>query len=193
MGFESNGAGGASDGRELLNVFALVIYIPEPLGRFLDDLRCELVPDYRPRAHVSVLPPRPLSVKWTVAAQQARQLAELWSPFDIEATEVAIFDKTDVIYLEVGEGADELRKMHREMNTRALEFYEPYPYHPHVTLAQEIVPGRVPELHERALRRWREYNGPRRFRAEEGVFVQSTIDECWLDLAKFSLGAVPAR
>jgi hypothetical protein len=45
-----------------LNVFALVIYIGDPLGRFLDDLRRELSPQCNPHAHVSVLPPRPLSV-----------------------------------------------------------------------------------------------------------------------------------
>ena len=41
-----------------MNQFALVIYIPDPLGRFLDDLRRELAPDCVPHAHVSVLPPQ---------------------------------------------------------------------------------------------------------------------------------------
>ena len=59
---------------ERLNVFALVIYIPGPLGKFLDDLRRELVPSYNPHAHVSVLPPRPLAVDWRLASDQARAL-----------------------------------------------------------------------------------------------------------------------
>ena len=50
MGFESNGRPRADPADERLNVFALVIYIPDPLGQFLDDLRRELVPHYNPHA-----------------------------------------------------------------------------------------------------------------------------------------------
>src|SRR5215472_12727665 len=57
-------------------VYALVIYIPDPLGKFLDELRRELVPGCNPHAHVSVLPPRPLAVDWEEASQFARELAE---------------------------------------------------------------------------------------------------------------------
>lgn len=49
---------------EKLNVFALVIYIADPLGGFLDDLRRELIPHYNPHAHISVLPPRPIPIDW---------------------------------------------------------------------------------------------------------------------------------
>jgi hypothetical protein len=52
---------GAIPAEERLNVFALVIYIPGPLGLYLDELRRDLVPDYDPHAHVSVLPPRTLA------------------------------------------------------------------------------------------------------------------------------------
>src|SRR5579864_6084610 len=86
---------------ERLNVFALVIYIPDALGRFLDDLRRELVPHYNPHAHVSVLPPRPLGVDWQAASEEARALVEAWPPFDVELTELQVFPVTDVIYLEV--------------------------------------------------------------------------------------------
>jgi len=44
MGFNSNGVLSRIPAEQRLNVFALVIYIPDPLGRFLDDLRRELVP-----------------------------------------------------------------------------------------------------------------------------------------------------
>src|ERR1700730_8846823 len=95
-----NGATSAIPPEERLNVYALVIYIPDPLGRFLDDLRRELMPQYNPHAHVSVLPPRPLAVDWSVASGQVRSLTEAWAPFEIELTEVGIFPVTDVIYLQ---------------------------------------------------------------------------------------------
>ncbi len=70
MGFNPNGVLSRVPAEQRLNVFALVIYIPDPLGRFLDDLRTALVPGCNPHAHVSVLPPRPLAVDWQVAASR---------------------------------------------------------------------------------------------------------------------------
>jgi 2'-5' RNA ligase len=177
------------DGR--LNVFALVIYIPGPLGTFLDDLRRELVPDYNPHAHVSVLPPRPLAVDWQVASAQVRALSENWAPFAIELTGIEIFPSTDVIYLEVGAGAAELRQMHVAMNSGTLRFQDPFPYHPHITLAQELPAEKVASTTELAHRRWREFTGERRFRAERAVLVQNTVNGCWLDLAEYSFAGNP--
>jgi len=178
---------------ERLNVFALVIYIADPLGLFLDDLRRELAPDYNPHAHVSVLPPRPLPVDWPEASEQARSLAEGWTPFDVELTEIGIFPGTNVIYIEVGKGGAELKSLHGAMNTGPLGFDEPFPYHPHVTLAQEIPPAQVTEVYELARKRWREFRGGRTFRADRTTFVQSTLQNCWIDLAEYSLGAVAAK
>jgi 2'-5' RNA ligase len=172
------------------DIFALVIYIPPPLGAFLDELRRELVPDYNPHAHVSVLPPRPLEGDWRTASEEARVLTEGWAPFDVELTSVRVFPLTNVIYVEIGAGASELSRLHSAMNNSALSFAEPFPYHPHITLAQEIPAERVGELTELARRRWAEFSGPRIFRAERAVFVQNSNGNCWVDLAEYSLGAV---
>jgi 2'-5' RNA ligase len=178
---------------ERLNVFALVIYIPDPLGRFLDELRQELVPSYNPHAHVSVLPPRPLPVDWSVAAGQVRSLTGAWAPFEIELTDIGIFPLTDVIYIQLGAGASELSRMHTAMNSGPLGFHEPFPYHPHVTLAQEIPAGQVDSVCETAMERWRDYRGPRTFRADRAAFVQNTLQNCWIDLAEYPLGALAVR
>jgi 2'-5' RNA ligase len=193
MGLESNGGPCRSFEGERLNVFALVIYIPPPLGIFLDDLRRELVPEYNPHAHVSVLPPRPLKVDWQDASGQARTLTGNSSPFDVELTAIEVFPRTDVIYIEIGAGGQQLHDLHRAMNTSALEFCEPYEYHPHITLAQNIEHDRVGEMVGLARGRWAEFRGPRSFRADRAVFVQNTSDNCWLDLAEYSLGVVPVR
>ena len=179
--------------RERLNLFALVSYVPDPLGRFLDDLRRELVPHDNPRAHVSILPPRPLMVDWLVASREVRALTDLATPFDIELLEVKVFPVTDVIYLELGSGASELRSLHNAMCQGALEFREPFSYHPHLTLAQEIAPQDVEATRATAVRRWHEYRGARRFRVERVVLVQNTLNGCWIDLAEYSLGAVAVR
>ncbi len=178
-------------GMDPVNQFALVIYIPDPLGRFLDDLRRELVPGCSPHAHVSVLPPRPLSGEHEAACSQARALAEEFAPFEITAGEIEIFPITNVIYIGVECGAEELRRMHRAMATGSFQFIEPFPYHPHITVAQEFPPELVSPLYERARQRWKEYSGPRTFRAEQMHFVQNTAQKRWMDLQQIWLGAVP--
>jgi hypothetical protein len=189
MGSNRNGLA-AQGGGERQTLYALVIYIPDPLGRFLDDLRRELVPQCNPHAHVSVLPPRGLSVPWNTASAQARGLTEGWAPFNVELTSVEIFPATEVIYIEIGNGEAEMRSLHSAMNSGALDWNEPFAYHPHITLVQDIPHERVADLREAARRRWAEYTGPRMFRAERAVFVQNVGDNCWVDLAEYSLGAV---
>ena len=176
-----------------MNVFALVIYIPDPLGRFLDDLRREVVPHCNPRAHVSVLPPRPLAVDWSAATTQVRALTDGCAPFEVEVRDVRVFPVTDVVYLGIGDGFSTLDRMHSSMNRGTLEFREPFSYHPHITLAQEIPHEDVASVQELACRRWAEYRGRRGFRAERAVFVQNTVQNCWIDLAAFSLGEVTVR
>jgi 2'-5' RNA ligase len=189
MGSEWNGRAAPSGG-ERQNLYALVIYIPDPLGGFLDDLRRELAPHCNPHAHVSVLPPRCLSVPWSAASEQARTLTEGWAPFEIELTSVEVFPATEVIYIEIGRGALEMRGLHSAMNTGALECNEPFVYHPHSTLAQGIPHDQVEEFTATARRRWAAYTGSRVFRAERAVFVQNAGDNCWIDLAEYSLGGV---
>jgi 2'-5' RNA ligase len=174
-------------------MYALVIYIPDPLGTFLDDLRRELAPNCNPHAHVSVLPPRSLAVEWQVASEYVRPLAEGWESFDVELTEVQVFGGTNVIYLDVEGGASCLRGLHAALATEVLEYPEPFPYHPHVTLAQEFPAGDVPRLMELARRRWREFPGSRTFRAGRAVLVRSTDADYWQDLAEYSIGDLAVR
>lgn len=193
MGLDPTAAQRRVPAGERLNMFALVIYIPGALGKFLDDLRRELAPSYNPHAHVSVLPPRPLAVSCEEAADKVRTLIEGAPPFSVELTDIEIFRMTNVIYLEIGHGERELRDMHRAMNGGPLAFDEPFTYHPHVTLAQEHPIEAVAEMRELATRRWREYRGPRTFPADHAVFVQNTLGNCWIDLAEYRFGAVPVK
>jgi 2'-5' RNA ligase len=193
MGSDSSERATRIPAEKRLNIFALVIYIPGPLGQFLDDLRRELVPGCNPHAHVSLLPPRPLAVEWPVASDQVRDILSSWRPFEVELTGIEIFPVTNVIYLEVGRGAAELRHVHKAMNSGALAFQEPFAYHPHITLAQEIPLDKVAETNDLAHRLWREYGGPRSFPADEAAFVQNSLGNCWIDLAEFALGGTSVK
>jgi 2'-5' RNA ligase len=174
------------------SLYALVIYLPEPLAGFLDDLRLELVPGCNPHAHISLLPPRPLPVAPEAAIEEARGIVAGFAPFDIELGGIEKFDVTDVIYISVERGTEQLRQMHQCLNRGALVLDEPFPYHPHVTLAQELEAGQVDTTLALASRRWSEFYGSRRFRAESAVFVRNSHGKLWVDLASGPLGAAPA-
>jgi len=190
MGFDPKGVRPAPGG-EPPNLYALVVYVPDPLGSFLDDLRLEMVPGCNPHAHVSVLPPRPLPVAPEAVIEEARAIVAGFPPFDIELGHIEIFPVSDVIYISVERGTAQLREMYRTFNQGALHYDEPYPYHPHLTLAQELEPGHVAPLIELASRRWRDFRGPRSFRVERTVFVRNTRGDRWIDLAEGPLRAVP--
>ena len=174
-----------------MNLFALVVYLPDPLGEFLDDLRKELVPGCRPRAHVTILPPRPATADLDGALHHARTTVAGFAPFDILTGEVEIFPVTDVIYLSVKEGARELREMYRALNRGPLAFQEPFPYHPHITLAQDLAHDQVKPLYELARKRWDGFAHSRRIHAERTFFVKSPDSCTWADLAEFKLMGVP--
>jgi 2'-5' RNA ligase len=181
--------GGA--GADRVNSFALVTYIPEPMGSFLNSLREELVPNCNVYSHVTVLPPRPLQGSPDAAWERIVREASETPVFDIQTTRIEIFPVTSVIYLAIGEGSQELRRMHDRLNRHELAYDEPYTYHPHITLAQELPPDRVAEAFEVATRRWREFSHSRRFPLDHVTFVQNTIQKQWLDLKEVPL-AQPA-
>src|ERR1700685_2234915 len=95
---------------------SLVTYIPEPLAGFLDRLRQELVPNCFLRAHVTILPPRPICSTPEAAWKTVRTLVPRFAPFEVDLTQVEIFPVSDVIYVEIGRGREELREMHDTLN-----------------------------------------------------------------------------
>lgn len=176
-----------------INSFALVSYIPEPLASFLDGLRQELVPNCFLRAHVTILPPRPISSSPEAAWETIRTLAPLFAPFDVDMTEVEVFPVSDVIYIGIGRGREEMERMHAGLNVDGLTFAEPYPYQPHITLAQELKGDEVDELARAARARWAESKLPKSFRVDEVFFVQNTRRKEWIDLGESALGHAESR
>src|SRR5579862_4643113 len=102
---------------DLVNSFALVTYIPDPLGMFLDDLRRELAPGCVPHAHVTLLPPRTLAATPRDATEAVRAFLSGVRQFEIEAAHVEIFPVSEVVYITIGEGRARLIEMHRALNT----------------------------------------------------------------------------
>lgn len=171
----------------LLKPFALVSYIPDPLGSFLDDLRLELVPDCSPHAHITVLPPRPINGCADEAAEELRDLSRRFPGFEVELGDVEMFRQSKVIYVGLRRGELELHRMYRALNQGSVSYCEPYPYHPHITLVQNVEPERVPPMFKIAQQRWAEYRGPRTFQVNVLDFVKNLQGSCWKDLASIHL------
>jgi 2'-5' RNA ligase len=176
-----------------INLFALVSYIPNRLGEFLDRLRKELVAGCNPHAHVTVLPPRPLYVDPQMSMRSIETNLDGFSPFQVEIEGIQVFKETNVVYAALGRGRKELEELHRVLNTGPVRFEEPHKYHPHVTLAQGVDPAIVPEIFELASRRWKESAPARSFAVDTLTFVQNTAANDWIDLMQFELTAVRAR
>ena len=171
-----------------INSFALVSYIPEPLAGFLDRMRQELVPDCFLRAHVTILPPRPISSSPGAAWDLVRWFAPQFAPFQVDMTGVEVFPVSDVIYVNIGAGSEKLSEMHVAMNTDELRFQEAFSYHPHITLAQNLLPDQVDELARVARARWAECAYPKTFHVDKAVFVQNNRNNEWIDLGECRLG-----
>jgi 2'-5' RNA ligase len=108
-------------------------------------------------------------------------------------TQLEVFPVSDVIHIEIGRGREELVRMHDSLNVDGLKFAEPYPYHPHITLAQELKGDEVDELARVARVRWDEYKLPKTFRVDKVFFVQNTRRKEWLDLGESALGHSESR
>jgi 2'-5' RNA ligase len=177
-----------------INSFSLVSYIPGRLGVFITRLRQELVQDCVAQSHVTVLPPRPLSIDPLAAEEELRERVAALAPVRIEITGLKMFEQTSVVFADVGEGRDELIEMHSALNTAPFFFEEPFPYHPHITLAQGFPPERLQEFFENASRLWAQEAPETSFLIDTLVFVQNTVENRWIDLAEVALrgeAAVP--
>jgi hypothetical protein len=172
---------------ERINSFSLVTYLPEPLAGFIDKLRQELVPGCSLRAHVTHLVPRPLSDP-QVAWEEIRRILLRFKPFEVHLNDVGIFMATSVVYVALAKGFAEMQSLHEALNVGAAQFNEPFPYHPHVTLAQQISPAQVPAVFELAHLRWAECAHGRAFLADRVTFVQATRFNQWIDLEECPIG-----
>jgi 2'-5' RNA ligase len=167
--------------------FALVSYIGQPLAGFLDQLRCNLDPGCKPRAHVTLLPPRILCSSQERAAREIRTLSRQFQPFEIRLGDVSKFCGSNVIHLELADGRDRLFEMHRAMNCGASRFKEGYEYCPHVTIAQYLDPAAVDETFERARAAWESYPFEKSFTVNKLSFVSSPDCANWVDIEEFPL------
>jgi 2'-5' RNA ligase len=176
-------------GLKTLGWFALVSYIPDPLATFLDDLRRELTPGCRPKAHVTVLPPRPHHHDLEDTVRQITGACRNVRPFRVELCDMEIFEASQVVYLGLREGAKPLQDLYRTLNSGPLAYRECFPYHPHITIAQDLPGGGdAAAVAVMANEKWAGYKGACGFEVSSLSFVQHVAPAIWMDVAVVPLG-----
>jgi len=180
----------SSEGAARKNNYALVAYIPDPLGKFLDLLRGNLEPGtLNPRAHVTLLPPRPLpeGVARHAAFDFIRNSLAAQPAFELRIGDIEVFPGSNVVYASIESGFDVLRAIHNRLNAECVGCQEKFNYHPHVTLAQNLTEAQAHVLAESAAASWRSWKSDRSFLVDTLTFVQERADKRWDDLEVLSL------
>lgn len=151
--------------------FALVSYIPEPLGSFIYTLRGALPGDGNPQAHVTILPPRPLLVPVDSASEQALKVLSNFPAFEIELSTVQRFPETNFLYLDVAYGNSLVHDLHAALNTGDLACAEEFEFRPHLTLGGPIPETDLKAREDQAQIAWLGTGHSRRFTLDEVVFL----------------------
>jgi 2'-5' RNA ligase len=170
--------------------YALVSYVESPIGRFVEELRHELSPEegHHP-AHITVLPPRTLTVPENDALSVIEEVCRPVVPFEVTLGDVETFmPRTGTVFIRVAHAAYRMRELHDQLNTNGLEFAEPFPYMPHLTIFKMEDLSRVRRAMLEARQRWDDYRGDRTIWVERLNFVRGTLQAGWQDLATVQLG-----
>jgi 2'-5' RNA ligase len=171
--------------------YALVTYVRNSLGKFVESMRQELHPDHtHSPAHITILPPRALAGSEEDALETLRKQLAGTEGFQVRVGEVETFHPTTpTVFLRVERDAHRIRDLHDRLNIGPLQCLEPWPFMPHLTIVK------MPESHqtEAALgesrRRWREFQGGRTATISDVTFVREGTDGHWVDIATIRLKA----
>jgi len=170
--------------------YALVGYLKNPAGEFVENLRRELHPDLpHLAAHLTILPPRCLQGTESSALQILERICDDEEPFEVTLGDVETFiPVTPTVYIRVQGGAARMSELHSKLNTEALAFEETWPYIPHLTIVKMSSEQPALMAFQMARERWAQYVGSRRILLEKLTFVREDVENCWVDLAPVRLG-----
>src|SRR5262249_33645192 len=102
--------------------YALVAYVRNAVGEFIENLRHELHPElpHLP-AHVTILPPRFLQGSELAALELLEEICSRIEPFDVMLGNAETFvPVTPTVYIGLNQGAERLHQLHDRLNTDIL-------------------------------------------------------------------------
>ena len=119
----------------------VVVAIPEPWVTQLTDLRLRLgdLAGSRIPAHITLMPPTPVARDARAEViDHLRSIASRHSPFRVTLSGTDSFRPvSNVAFMTLAEGARDCTDLAEEIRSGPLDHETRFPYHPHVTLAQD--------------------------------------------------------
>lgn len=170
--------------------YALVAYVRNSVGEFVENLRRELHPELPHLAsHVTILPPRSIGDNELSAIEILEGVCALTQPFEITLGEVETFiPVTPTIFIRIAHAAYRMRELHDKLNVGVLAGSEEWPYMPHMTIAKLSNAEQAARAFITVRDRWAEFRGSRRILLSELTFVREEKPNQWVDLAGVPLG-----
>ncbi|MBZ5651354.1 MAG: 2'-5' RNA ligase family protein [Acidobacteriia bacterium] len=170
--------------------YALVAYVRNPVGEFVERLRRQLHPELpHLAAHLTVLPPRLLKGTERSALEMLEETCSRVAPFEVALGEVETFiPRTPTVFIRVGEGSYRMRELHEQLNTKTLAAQEEWPYMPHLTIVKMSAEPQAQQAYRVAHQLWAHFECSREIQVSELTFVREDEQNCWVDLAGVPLG-----
>ena len=170
--------------------YALVAYLRNPVGEFVEHLRRQLHPEHpHLAAHLTVLPPRILHGTELAARETLEEVCSQVEPFTVTLGDVETFcPLTPTVFIRVAYAAYRMRELHDRLNTGVLASPEEWPYMPHLTIAKMSAEAQAQQAHRVACERWDRFEGCRDIQVSELIFVREQEQNRWVDLAEVRLG-----
>jgi 2'-5' RNA ligase len=170
--------------------YALVAYLRNPVGEFVEHLRSQLHPEHpHLAAHLTVLPPRILHGSELDAREILDDVCSQVEPFSVTLGEVETFcPLTPTVFIRVAHAAYRMRELHDRLNTGALASPEEWPYMPHLTIVKMSAEAQAQQAHQVASACWNHFEGSRDVQVSELIFVREEEQHHWVDLAEVRLG-----
>lgn len=170
--------------------YAVVAYVRNPVGEFVENLRRELLPGvpFLP-AHLTILPPRELKNGEGRALEMVEEACREASPFEVTMGDVETFvPVTPTVFIRVAHAAYRMRELHDRLNAGTLQAEEQWPYMPHLTIAKLSQIEEAQRVYGAAHKRWNDFQGSRRIYVGQLTFVREKTENSWVDLAPVPLG-----
>jgi len=168
--------------------YALVSYVRNPVGEFVENLRRELHPtmSHMP-AHLTILPPRELIGSEAEALEFLEDACSHVIPFDVELGDVETFlPTTPTVFIQVKRAAYRMRELHDQFEKK-LHCCESWPYIPHLTIVKTERDEEARRAFTVARERWTHFTGKRQVHFGQLMFVRE-CDGQWQDVAPLPLG-----
>jgi 2'-5' RNA ligase len=173
--------------------YALVTYVRNPVGEFVEQLRRELHPTlpHMP-AHLTILPPRELTGTEAAALEFLQEACGRVVPFSVDLGGVETFlPTTPTVFIEVKQAAYRMRELHDRLCGEGLRCQESWPYIPHLTIVKTEQDEQARAACAVARERWARFPGKRQVAVEKLMFVRENGDR-WHDVASLLLGRAPS-